>query len=131
MSKEFIGDKSNFFNTLMISRRQEFHATLGSMITCQVPDNNYISKDVFDLINVYILPKRELERQILTVNTLGIKIVGYPVKYAISFRLSHTHLTWLNLILGSQAHRMPGMLFTSISASSAIIIRDRFSMKVL
>lgn len=50
------------------------------MIKLQVPDNNYISKDVFDLINVYILPKRELERQVLTVNTLGIKIVGYPVK---------------------------------------------------
>lgn len=32
------------------------------------------------MINAYILPKRELERQILTVNTLGIKIVGYPVK---------------------------------------------------
>lgn len=51
------------------------------MIKCQVPDNiPYISKDVFDLINVYILPKRELERKVLTVNTLGIKIVGYPVK---------------------------------------------------
>jgi Nitrogen permease regulator 2 len=58
---------------------QEFHATAGSLIKCQVPEN-YISRDVFDLINVYILPKRELERQILTVNTLGIKIVGYPVK---------------------------------------------------
>lgn len=32
------------------------------------------------MINVYILPKRELERTVLTVNTLGIKIVGFPVK---------------------------------------------------
>lgn len=65
----------------MISlRMQEFHAEKGSMIKLQVPDANYISKDVFDLINVYILPKRELERTVLTVNTLGIKIVGYPVK---------------------------------------------------
>lgn len=46
---------------------------------------NYISKDVFDLINVYILPKRELERTVLTVNTLGIKIVGYPVKLVIRY----------------------------------------------
>lgn len=32
------------------------------------------------MINAYILPKRELERQVLTVNTLSIKIVGFPVK---------------------------------------------------
>ncbi|CAG9802983.1 unnamed protein product [Chironomus riparius] len=57
----------------------EFHATAGSKITCQSPQN-FISKHAFDLINAYILPKRELERQVLTVNTLGIKIVGYPVK---------------------------------------------------
>lgn len=59
---------------------QEFHAEKGSMIKLQVPDSNYITKEVFDLINVYILPKKELEREVLTVNTLGIKIVGYPVK---------------------------------------------------
>lgn len=41
---------------------------------------NFLSKQAFDLINAYILPKRELERQVLTVNTLSIKIVGYPVK---------------------------------------------------
>lgn len=58
---------------------QEFHATAGSKITCQTPPN-FISKHAFDLINAYILPKRELEKKILTVNTLNIKIVGYPVK---------------------------------------------------
>lgn len=52
------------------------------MITKQVPEN-FISKDVFDLLATYILPKRELEnlRQVITINSLGIKIVGYPVKY--------------------------------------------------
>lgn len=58
---------------------QEFHAVVGSKIVCQTPQN-FISKHAFDLINAYILPKKELEKQVLTVNTLNIKIVGYPVK---------------------------------------------------
>ncbi|XP_020802134.1 nitrogen permease regulator 2-like protein [Drosophila serrata] len=56
----------------------EFHATAGCKISCQVPDN-YISKDVFDAINVYIIPKQHLQRCILTVNAMDVKIVGYPV----------------------------------------------------
>ncbi|KAL7743393.1 hypothetical protein ACLKA6_008365 [Drosophila palustris] len=56
----------------------EFHATAGCKISCQVPDN-YISKEVFDAINVYIIPKQHLQRCILTVNAMDVKIVGYPV----------------------------------------------------
>ncbi|XP_037038641.1 GATOR complex protein NPRL2 [Bradysia coprophila] len=57
----------------------EFHPSLGPKITCQVPDG-YVSKDIFDSVNVYIIPKPQLQRCILTVNTLGYKIVGYPVR---------------------------------------------------
>lgn len=57
----------------------EFHPCQGPKITCQVPDG-YVSKDIFDAVNVYIIPKPQLQRCILTVNTLGYKIVGYPVR---------------------------------------------------
>ncbi|ETN65389.1 tumor suppressor putative 4 [Anopheles darlingi] len=56
----------------------EFHAVAGSKICCQVPDN-FISKDVFDSIRTFIIPKPQLQRCILTVNTLGHKVIGYPV----------------------------------------------------
>ncbi|CAO1394301.1 unnamed protein product [Diamesa tonsa] len=75
-------DKSNFEGREGIIRcilLSEFHAKIGSKISCQTPEN-YVSKEVFDAINVYILPKPQLERQIITVNTLGYKLVGYPIK---------------------------------------------------
>lgn len=62
----------------------EFHPLLGPKITCQVGDNienvasnnktnlsqvpdGYVSKDIFDSVNVYIIPKPQLQRCILTV----------------------------------------------------------------
>ncbi|XP_055524943.1 GATOR complex protein NPRL2 [Wyeomyia smithii] len=57
----------------------EFHATAGSKICCQVPDN-YISKEVFDSIRFFIIPKPQLQRCTLTVNALGHKVIGYPVR---------------------------------------------------
>lgn len=47
-------------------------------VNLQVPAD-YVSKEVFDAINVYIIPKPHLQRCILTVNALDIKVVGYPV----------------------------------------------------
>lgn len=44
----------------------EFHDIAGSKIACQVPEN-YISKEHFHAINVYIIPKPQLQRCILTV----------------------------------------------------------------
>lgn len=57
----------------------EFHPTAGPKITCQVPDN-YISKDTFDTVSVYIIPKAQLQRSTITVTILGIKILGFPVR---------------------------------------------------
>lgn len=57
----------------------EFHPVAGSKISCQVPEG-YVTKDVFDAVNVYIIPKPQLQRCILTVNVMKTKIVGYPVK---------------------------------------------------
>lgn len=55
-----------------------FSLSLRFKTLLQVPDN-YISKEVFDAINVYIIPKQHLQRCILTVNAMDVKIVGYPV----------------------------------------------------
>ncbi|KAH3819040.1 hypothetical protein DPMN_120770, partial [Dreissena polymorpha] len=38
-----------------------------------------ISKDLFDAIQIYIITKPELKTRLITVNTLGHKIVGCPV----------------------------------------------------
>ncbi|XP_050684431.1 GATOR complex protein NPRL2 isoform X2 [Leptidea sinapis] len=57
----------------------EFHPTAGPRITCQVPEN-YISKDIFDTVSHYIIPKVQLQRCTLTVTLLGSKILGFPVR---------------------------------------------------
>lgn len=44
----------------------KFHATAGPQIAAQVPDN-YISKDVFDTISRYVIPKLQLERCFLSL----------------------------------------------------------------
>ena len=46
----------------------EFHPTAGPMIRCQAPANgkDLISKDLFDALSVYIIPKPQLDRTPLT-----------------------------------------------------------------
>ncbi|KAF2901873.1 hypothetical protein ILUMI_04314 [Ignelater luminosus] len=57
----------------------EFHPTAGPIITCQVPEN-YISKELFDSVSVYIITKAELERSTITVTLSDCKILGFPVR---------------------------------------------------
>ncbi|XP_011876032.1 PREDICTED: nitrogen permease regulator 2-like protein isoform X2 [Vollenhovia emeryi] len=57
----------------------EFHHIAGPKITCQVPDN-YISKDIFDNVSVYIIPKAQLQRSTITITLKEYKILGFPVK---------------------------------------------------
>ncbi|KAI0207176.1 GATOR complex protein NPRL2 [Lamellibrachia satsuma] len=56
----------------------EFHTTAGPKITYQVP-KDYLSRDVFDSVHVYIITKQHLQDSIITINTCGHKIIGYPV----------------------------------------------------
>ncbi|XP_064605501.1 GATOR1 complex protein NPRL2-like isoform X2 [Liolophura sinensis] len=56
----------------------EFHPKKGPKITYQVP-SNYISKEVFDAVHVYIITKPDLQNRLITINALGHKIVGCPV----------------------------------------------------
>ncbi|XP_067008967.1 GATOR1 complex protein NPRL2 isoform X1 [Anabrus simplex] len=57
----------------------EFHPIAGPKITCQVPEN-YISKEIFDAVSVYIIPKAQLQRSTLTVTLYESKILGFPVR---------------------------------------------------
>lgn len=57
----------------------EFHHTAGPIISCQVPEN-YISKELFDSISVYIITKAELQRSTITVTLQDYKVLGFPVR---------------------------------------------------
>uniref|UniRef100_A0A1B6CWT5 Nitrogen permease regulator 2-like protein n=2 Tax=Clastoptera arizonana TaxID=38151 RepID=A0A1B6CWT5_9HEMI len=57
----------------------EFHHTAGPKITCQVPEE-YITKDTFESVSVYIIPKAQLQRSTLTITVFGFKILGFPVR---------------------------------------------------
>ncbi|XP_060522937.1 GATOR1 complex protein NPRL2 isoform X1 [Cylas formicarius] len=57
----------------------EFHHTMGPIISCQVPEN-FISKELFDSINVYIITKADLQRSTITVTLENYKILGFPVR---------------------------------------------------
>ncbi|XP_029006957.1 GATOR complex protein NPRL2 isoform X2 [Betta splendens] len=56
----------------------EFHPTLGPKITYQVPEE-YISRELFDNVQVYIITKPELQNKLITVTARGKKLIGCPV----------------------------------------------------
>ncbi|KAG5892242.1 hypothetical protein JTB14_014612 [Gonioctena quinquepunctata] len=57
----------------------EFHPTAGPIISCQVPEN-YISKELFDSISVYIITKAELQKSTITITLQDYKILGFPIR---------------------------------------------------
>ncbi|XP_008196607.1 GATOR1 complex protein NPRL2 [Tribolium castaneum] len=57
----------------------EFHPTAGPIISCQEPEQ-YISKELFDSISVYIITKAELQKSTITVTLSDYKILGFPVR---------------------------------------------------
>lgn len=74
--------ESSDFNSLLMNETQcesdksghfikciffcKFHAIVGPQIVTQVP-NNYISKEVFDTISQYMIPKAQLQRCFVSV----------------------------------------------------------------
>ncbi|KAG8436134.1 hypothetical protein GDO86_007297 [Hymenochirus boettgeri] len=56
----------------------EFHPTLGPKITYQVPEE-YISRELFDTVQVYIITKPELQNKLITVTAMDKKLIGCPV----------------------------------------------------
>lgn len=86
----------------------EFHPTLGPKISCQVfhgklslnnsfsinvgssifkVPEDYVSKEIFDAVSVYIIPKEQLDSCIITVNVLGHKITGIQFILSVSVML--------------------------------------------
>ncbi|KAG6442811.1 GATOR complex protein NPRL2 [Manduca sexta] len=57
----------------------EFHPVAGPKISCQFPED-YISKEVFDSISAFIIPKPQIQKCTMTINALGHKVVGYPIR---------------------------------------------------
>lgn len=59
----------------------EFHPIKGPEIRCQAHTNpkDKVTKDIFEAIGVFVIPKPQLDRTPLTVNVLDKKICGYPV----------------------------------------------------
>ncbi|KAL3272445.1 hypothetical protein HHI36_013925 [Cryptolaemus montrouzieri] len=57
----------------------EFHPTAGPIISCAEPEN-YICKELFDSISVYIITKAELQRSTITVTLPDHKILGFPIR---------------------------------------------------
>ncbi|RWS25154.1 nitrogen permease regulator 2-like protein [Leptotrombidium deliense] len=55
----------------------EFHAVAGPKIAYQVPED-YVSKENFDSLSVYLIPKPELQGRLITVNACNMKIIGFP-----------------------------------------------------
>jgi len=55
----------------------QFHPEQGPLIRCQWPVD-FLSKDKFDSLSRFIIPKNEIQAQTITVNCLGYKISGYP-----------------------------------------------------
>ncbi|KAJ7381925.1 Nitrogen permease regulator-like 2 [Desmophyllum pertusum] len=56
----------------------EFHPIAGTKIVYQVPED-FISKEEFDCVAVYIIPKPELQSKLITINALDHKFIGCPI----------------------------------------------------
>ncbi|XP_014670048.1 PREDICTED: nitrogen permease regulator 2-like protein isoform X2 [Priapulus caudatus] len=56
----------------------EFHPTAGPKIMYQFPEN-YIDKELFDAIHIYIITKPQLQGRLIMSNAFGKKIMGCPV----------------------------------------------------
>lgn len=56
----------------------EFDAAIGPKIVYQVPEN-FMSAEKFQSLSAYIIPKQELQGRLITVNSLKLKILGFPV----------------------------------------------------
>jgi len=56
----------------------EFHPIAGPKIVYQVPED-FISKEEFDCVAVYIIPKPELQSKLITIDALDHKFIGCPI----------------------------------------------------
>lgn len=69
----------------------EFDVNLGPILKHQYPDN-YITKEFFESLSVYLIPKPELYGKLITVTAFGHKILGYPVSITDAKKYKRNHL---------------------------------------
>ncbi|XP_026478571.1 GATOR complex protein NPRL2-like [Ctenocephalides felis] len=81
----------------------EFHPTAGPKITCQIPEN-YVTKEVFDSVSVYMIPKAQLQKCSLTVTLDGYKILGYPMRIENKKYMRNAFLFNICLVFIEDAH---------------------------
>ncbi|XP_065829294.1 GATOR1 complex protein NPRL2-like isoform X2 [Oscarella lobularis] len=55
----------------------EFHHLAGPVLTYQAPED-FLSKDVFDVVHVFIITKPQLYQKLITVNAVSLQILGCP-----------------------------------------------------
>ncbi|XP_065178631.1 GATOR1 complex protein NPRL2-like isoform X2 [Sycon ciliatum] len=55
----------------------EFHPQAGPIVSYQTPEN-FISRDLYDVVSVYVIPKPALYGKIMKVNVLEHSMVGCP-----------------------------------------------------
>ncbi|XP_033115443.1 GATOR complex protein NPRL2-like [Anneissia japonica] len=56
----------------------EFHPITGPKVTFQAPED-FITKELFDQLHVYIITKSELNNKLITINAHSYKIIGCPI----------------------------------------------------
>ena len=106
----------------------QFHPDQGPMIRCQWP-TDFLSKEKFDSLSSFIIPKNELQAHTITVNCLGYKISGYPTylhdrKYRrnyLLFNLCIVSYPWSKTVQFEPIVRKLSQFFINLEKESSIL----------
>ena len=106
----------------------QFHPDQGPMIRCQWP-TDFLSKEKFDSLSSFIIPKNELQAHTITVNCLGYKISGYPTylhdkKYRrnyLLFNLCIVSYPWSRTVQFEPVVRKLSQFFVNLEKESVLL----------
>jgi len=106
----------------------QFHPDQGPLIRCQWP-KDFVSKENFDSLSRFIIPKNEIQAQTVTVNCLGYKISGYPTyvydkKYRrnyLLFNLCVVCQTWSRTVQFEPFVRKLSQFFLNLEKESLLL----------
>jgi hypothetical protein len=118
----------------------QFHPDQGPMVRCQWP-RDFLSKECFDSISRFIIPKNEIQAQTVTVNCLGYKISGYPTylhdkKYRRNYLLFNLCLVchhWSRTVQFEPFVRKLSQFFVNLEKESLLLsqgVEDKLEDKV-
>lgn len=108
----------------------QFHPDQGPLIRCQWP-RDFLSRDSFDSLSRFIIPKNEIQAQTVTVNCLGYKISGYPTylhdkKYRRNYLLFNLCLVchhWSRTVQFEPFVRKLSQFFANLEKESLLLSR--------